>query len=215
MKTTARFELRRSKELKKLFSKERLVSIWRKLVKNQMRSLSIKDLHDYYDFNYAIEARATAIIERILAGQYRAEAPLIFRVEKNFGICRHMMIPSPSDAVVFQVLTDALYDAVIEAQPSKGAYYARDRHSLKLPHEHRLADDYPWFILWPKFQKEIWKFTRSYPYLVTTDLANYFDNIGLRELRHVVAAITKIDEVYLDLLFSLIEDLSWTPDYLP
>src|SRR4029079_11003120 len=46
-------------------------------------------------------------------------------------------------------------------------------------------------------------------------LTNYFDNISLRELRHVISAIVRTPEVYLDLMFSLIEDLSWTPDYLP
>jgi len=51
--------------------------------------------------------------------------------------------------------------------------------------------------------------------LVTTDLTNYFDNIGLRELRHVISAIVKTKEVHLDLLFCLIEGLCWNPDYLP
>ena len=180
-----------------------------------MRSFDIHDLHDYYDFNYAVEARADAIVERVLAGTYRAEAPLVYRVEKKLGVCRHLLIPSPSDALVFQLLTDELYSAVKRAQPSKGAFYARDRHTLALPHEHQEARSYPWFVLWPKFQTEIWSFSKAHSFLVTTDVTNYFDNIGLRELRHVISAIAKTKEVYLDLLFSLIEDLSWTPDYLP
>ena len=215
MTTTARFELQRSKQLKKLFTKKRLVSLWRKLVKNQMRNLDVKDLHDYYDFNYGIESRVDGIIEKILSGLYRAQAPLVYKVEKKLGVCRHMMIPSPSDALVFQVLTDELYEALKKAQPSKGAFYSRDRHTLKLPHEHRADKSYPWFILWPKFQKSIWKFSKDHKFLVTTDLANYFDNIGLRELRHVISSLSNSTEVYLDLLFSLIEDLSWKPDYLP
>ena len=125
------------------------------------------------------------------------------------------MIPVPSDALVFQLLTDALYSAIIRAQPSKGAFYARAKHTLALPHEHGETKSYPWFMLWPKFQKEIWHFSKSHRFLVTTDLTNYFDNIGLRELRHVISAIVKAKEVYLDLLFRLIEDLCWNPDYLP
>ena len=215
MKTTARFEIQRSKELNKLFTKKRMVELWRKLVRNQMRSLDIKDLHDYYDFNFAIEAKVDGILEKVLSGLYRAEAPLVYKMEKKYGVCRHMMVPSPSDALVFQVLTDELHGALIKAQPSKGAYYSRDRHFLSLPHEKKEAASYPWFILWPKFQEEVWKFSKSYKFIVTTDLANYFDNIGLRELRHVVSSLAKTKEVYLDLLFSLIEDLSWRPDYLP
>ena len=213
--TTARFELERRRQLKKLFSGPRLTDLWRKLVRDQMRTFDITDLHDYYDFNCAIEARVTSIIERVLAGQYRAEAPLVYRSEKKFGVCRHLLIPAPSDALVFQLLTDALHSPIIRSQPSKGAFYARSRHAMRLPHEHQEARSYPWFILWPKFQTEIWKFSKAHPFLVTTDLTNYFDNIGLRELRHVISAIVRTKEVYLDLVFSLIEDLSWSPDYLP
>lgn len=215
MPTTARFELQRSKQLKKLFTKKRLTKIWRDLVKEQMRRQDIKDLHDYYDFNYSLDARVETIVGKIMSGQYRAEIPLVFRIEKKLGICRHMLVPTPSDALVFQVLTDKLYESIIKEQPSKNAYYSRDRHHISLPHEHNESVYYPWFILWPRFQKDIWKFSKSHNYLVMTDLLNYFDNIGLRELRHTISAIVQTEEVYLDLLFSLIEDLSWTPDYLP
>lgn len=215
MTTTARFELQRGRQLRVLFTTERLTKLWRNLVKDQMRNLDIKDLHDYYDFNVAIEARCEGIVEKVLSGQYHADAPLIYRLERSLGICRHLMIPSPSDALVFQLLTEVLYKGITKAQPSQGAYYARDRHTLSLPHERRDAAVYPWFILWPQFQKKIWKFSKSHKYLVTTDLSNYFDNIGLRELRHVISSIIRTKEVYLDLLFSLIENLSWKPDYLP
>ena len=139
MKTTARFEIQRSKELKKLFVKRRMLELWRKLVKEQLRGLDIKDLHDYYDFNYAIDSKVDAVIEKVSSGLYRAEAPLVYKMEKKFGVCRHMLIPSPSDALVFQVLTDELFDALIKAQPSERAFYSRDRHFLKLPHEKKEA----------------------------------------------------------------------------
>jgi hypothetical protein len=215
VQTTARFDLERHKQLKKLFTRDRIVTLWRNVVRKQMRDFTITDLHDYYDFTFAVEGRADAIIERVLSGQYRAEPPLIYRIEKKLGVCRHLMVPTPSDAVVFQLLTDGLYPDIIAGQPSKAAFYSRDHSNLSLPHEHREAATYPWFILWPRFQEEIWKFSRAHKYLVTTDLTNYYDSIGLRELRHVISSIAKADEVYLDLLFSLIEDLSWTPDYLP
>lgn len=213
--TTARFELQRRKELESLFEKKRVTKLWRKLVKDQMRGLDVKDLYDYYDFNFHIEARVEEIIERVVTGHYRAEAPLVYKAEKKYGICRHLMIPSPSDALVFQVITDELYPSISKSAPSNRAFYSRDRHQLSLPHEHEEAKSYPWFILWPKFQQEIWKFSQDCKYVVTTDLTNYFDNIGLRELRHVISSISHTKEVYLDLLFSLIEDLSWHPDYLP
>jgi hypothetical protein len=112
MRTTARFEIDRQKQLATVFTRDRLVTIWKDRVRNQLRRQAITDLHDYYDFHSTIDAQADAIIERVLNGQYRSEAPIIYKLEKKIGICRHMMIPSPSDALVFQVLTErvaALY----------------------------------------------------------------------------------------------------------
>lgn len=215
MATTARFDVQRREELARVFVPSRMVKVWRELVKEQLRGLEVRDLHDYYDFNFNIEKRCDAIAERVLSGQYRAETPLVYKVEKKLGICRHMVLPSPSDALVFQVLADALVEDLLKTQPSKKAFYARDRHSLRLPHEVKATVGYPWFTLWPKFQKEIWGFTSAYPILVTTDLTNYYDNIALDDLRRVVAGHIHAKEALLDLLFSLIEDLAWRPDYLP
>jgi len=180
-----------------------------------MRALHILDLHDYYDFNINIESKASEIRNQIIGAQYRASSPLIYRLEKRFGICRRLMVPNPSDALVFQIITDHLYPLVKKAQPSEKAYYSRDRHVLKLPHEFRDLVGYPWHILWPKFQKDIWKFTDECDFLITTDITDFFDNIGLRELRSIVSSKIDTDEVILDLLFNIIEQLSWTPDYLP
>ncbi|MFH0847100.1 MAG: RNA-directed DNA polymerase [Chloroflexota bacterium] len=179
-----------------------------------MRSLDIVDLHDYYDFSSNISEKAKEISTQVLKAQYRASSPLIYRLERQYGICRHIMIPAPSDALVFQTITEHLSPLLEKAQPTKKAYFSRDRHSLKLPHQFR-ETRYPWDILWPKFQKDIWKFTDACSYLVVTDITNFFDNIGLRELRHIVSSRIEVKEVILDLLFNIIEQLAWTPDYLP
>ena len=215
MATTARFNVQRRQELSAVFKPARMARVWRELVRQQLRRLEIPDLHDYYDFNFNIETRVEAIAERILAGQFRADIPLVYRVEKKLGICRHMMLPSPSDALVFQVIADSLYAELVKVQPSKQAYYARDRHALKLPHDGPTPPSYPWFVLWPQFQEEIWGFAKSHPILVTTDLSNYFDNIEFDDLRRVIAGHIPAKEVLLDVLFSLVEDLAWRPDYLP
>lgn len=214
MRTTARFSIIRKRALGRVFSVKNLSAIWRSVVKGQMRTLDIIDLHDYYDFNSNITEKANEIRAQILKAEYKASSPLIYRLEKKYGICRHIMIPTPSDALVFQTVTEYLAPYVKNSQPTDKAYYSRDKHTLKLPHQLQLTP-YPWFILWPKFQKDIWKFTDSCPYLVVTDITDFFDNIGLRELRHIVSAHLKVKEVVFDLLFNIIEQLAWVPDYLP
>lgn len=152
MKKTARFSIVREKVLSSLFQPKNLSTVWRQIVKKQMRSLDIIDLYDYYDFSSNIEERAKEISTQILKAQYRATSPLIYSLEKKYGICRHMMIPSPSDALVFQTVTEHLAPLIEEAQPTKKAYYSRDKHTLKLPHQ-LLTTRYPWFILLAQIPK--------------------------------------------------------------
>jgi hypothetical protein len=124
------------------------------------------------------------------------------------------MIPSPSDALVFQTITEYLTPKIQNNQPTDKAYHSRDKATLKLPHEANSPRE-PWYILWPKYQRQILKFTNDCEYLVVTDISNYYDNIGLRELRNIVSNYSQPKEVVLDFLFNIIEQLSWTPDYLP
>lgn len=215
MKKTARFSILREKTLAGLFTNKNLAAIWRSIVRSQMRGLDIIDLHDYYDFNANIDEKAKEIRSQILRAQYKASSPLIYKVEKRYGICRRIMIPAPSDALVFQAITEHMSPSLKAAQPTKKAYYSRDKHTVKLPHQFGETSAYPWSILWPKFQKDIWKFTDQCAYLAVTDITDFFDNIGLRELRHIVSSRIKVDEVILDLLFNIVEQLAWSPDYLP
>ena len=143
MRTTERFNIQRRKQLEKVFNEPALVKIWRKIVKKQMRSLDIIDLHDYYDFNYRIEERAKNISKNVLEGRYKAHAPLIFKVEKKMGICRHLMLPTPSDALVLQAIVESISGAIDTSKPTDKAYYSRDKHNLKLPHEIKEPGDYP------------------------------------------------------------------------
>lgn len=48
-----------------------------------------------------------------------------------------------------------------------------------------------------------------------TDIANYFDNIDYRHLRNVISTVATFDEVILDVLFQVLDGISWRPDYLP
>ncbi|MEM6845108.1 MAG: RNA-directed DNA polymerase [Bacteroidota bacterium] len=171
-------------------------------------------LGTYYDFNYNIEERSQTIRNEILSGSYRASKPIIFRLEKKFGVCRHLTIPQPSDALVLQVLTEALSVKVLKKQPSRNAFYSRDRHNMRHLHE---IDEYGLDVKtqWKKMQRSIYNFSESKELLVVTDLSNYYDSIDLIELRSIVAQLSEANEVVIDLLFSIIEEISWRPDYLP
>lgn len=212
---TERFNRLRKNELSKIFEKKSIINTWRNIVKNQLRSLDLQDLYDHYDFNYNIEERALAIRAEILNGTYKVAQPLIYRIEKKFGVCRHLVIPQPIDALVLQVLVEYIADNIIENQPSKNAFYSRDKHNMSSkPHN---VDEYglTWRQQWKQLQTKIYNFNKGKNLIVVTDLSNYYDSIDINELRKVFTSYSKIHEVIIDLLFRIIEEISWKPDYLP
>lgn len=211
---TERFQRLRKKALNAVFEKEIAKKIWRSTVRGQLRSMDIKDLYDHYDFNFNIEDRIQSIKASILDGSYSVGTPLIYKTEKKYGICRHMVIPQPEDALILQCLVEQVSNSVIKKQPSRNAFYSRDKHNVKKPHqavEYGISFREQWKVL----QKQIYNFTDTFDFLVVTDLTNYFDSIDLRELRRVFVSYVEADEVIIDLIFRVVEGLSWKPDYLP
>lgn len=211
---TDRFRKLRKEALSGIFEKKYVSSVWREIVRGQLRSLDFKDLYDHYDFNYNIEDRATAIRNEILNGTYRVSLPLIYRLEKKFGVCRHIVIPQPVDALVLQVLVESISDQIIKHQPSENSFYSRDKHNVGKPHE---AAEYGLSFRrqWKKLQKEIYRFNDEKELLIVSDLSNYYDSISIEELKKVFLGYVDNNEVLVDILFRVIEEISWKPDYLP
>ena len=116
--------------------------------------------------------------------------------------------------MVLQVLIESIGDQVLKKQPSKKAFFSRDRHNVKKPHEVSTSD-YFWKGQWKELQKQIYKFNETFELLIVTDLSNFYDSIDIRELRKVFTSYSQVDEVIIDLLFQMLEDISWKPDYLP
>ena len=132
---TERFDQLRKEALRKVFSKRSIIVTWRNVIRDQLRAMDFKDSYDYYDFNYNIEDRALALRNEIIGGSYRASQPFLYRAEKKFGVCRHMVIPSPADALTMQILVDIVADDILKQQPSPNAFYSRSKHNIPAPHQ--------------------------------------------------------------------------------
>jgi len=129
-------------------------------------------------------------------------------------MCRLVPVPTPTDAVVLQTLVESIYPAVKEKQPSQNAFYSRT-HQKFVPEIEVDDAGYFWFTNWKKFSDRLYEFSSAFPYLIVTDLVNFFDNIEFRRLRNTLSALGAFDEKLIDLLFLILEQLLWRPDYLP
>lgn len=197
------------------FKTSKMETAWKKYVKEGMRGQALLDLHDYFDFHRRKTQILSSISSQIKEGMYRPKLHYEIIVEKKFGVSRHQLIPSPEDAVVLQSIVESISPIINNAQPSDRAYYSRSHASPKSEADIDETFPYAWWELWPEFQEKIYEFTKTFDYVVISDISNYFDNIIFRQLRNVLASYGRIDETLLDFLFYMIEAFVWRPDYLP
>ncbi|MDG7000604.1 MAG: RNA-directed DNA polymerase, partial [Nitrososphaerota archaeon] len=86
---TVRFDTERKEILEDTFKIKNIVSVWQKIVWQQMRKIfPIKDLYDYYDFNYNIRNIADRLRSDVITTEYYPSRPLIYKLEKKNGISR-------------------------------------------------------------------------------------------------------------------------------
>lgn len=214
MLKTARFRVR-EEQLSKALHPQKMSALWKSHVRSVLRDQSITDLHDYYDFHINLENRIEAIRSAIFQGIYQPFRPIRVRSEKKHGLSRQLVILNPDDALVFEALGDFLIPIIESAQPSKKAYFSRNRLQPKSPDDVDENFGYPWWILWPQFQKRILEFSQKRKYTVVTDVANYYDGIDFVQLRNYISSLGHFSEILLDFLFFLLERFVWRPDYLP
>ncbi|MDI6915530.1 MAG: RNA-directed DNA polymerase, partial [Desulfitobacteriaceae bacterium] len=187
----------------------------KKYVKDGMRNQPILDLHDYYDFHRNCPEILSNVRAQIIGGRYYPKTPYVVRTEKKLGICRHLQIPTPEDAVVLQTLVFNLEQIIKAAEPTKRAYYSRSHRRPKSESDIDTTYSYDWLELWREFQERIYEFNKVFDYVVVTDIANYFDNISFNFLRKLLSSYGLFEESFLDFLFYMLDAFVWRPDYLP
>lgn len=201
-------------ELGRVLTTKAMRTAWKKTVRQGLRYQAIQDLHDYLDVHRRLDDIVARVQTDVLTGSYRPKEPDVVTVEKKLGIPRRVVIPAPVDALVLQTITDALEQDIRRKQPFPNAYYSRT-HAPPGAESFKGTFAYPWWSLWPKFQKQILQFAKSSAFTVTTDIANYFDAVALERLRKSISAQTAFQEPVMDFLFMMLEAFVWRPDYIP
>ncbi len=199
--------------LKSILHPKKLVKVWRNDVRQKLRNQGIKDLYDYYDFNYNIEQNSKILSNMIINGDYRPYTPLIYSLEKKHGISRHMVIPSPADSLLLQVLTNKMRDRILKKQPSKNAFFSRDKSfitkSWQVNNQYGL-----WYVQWRNMQQKIFRFQKTFNYLVVTDITDYYDNIDFAIMKqNLLRILGDTPEVLINMVMKIIEGIAWRPKY--
>lgn len=186
---------------------------WTKYVRPGLRDQEILDLYDYNDFHWGRKTYFESLRSEILAGTYMPRAAMPVRVEKANGVNRTLIIPCAQDCVVLQCIVEHVLERVLAKQPSKNAFFSRS-HGF-VGGELGFDAHYIWFRRWRTYSKRRFQLTTTFSHICTTDVANYFDNIDYSHLRSILSSVSRIDEVILDIMFRVLDAVSWRPDYLP
>ncbi|WP_162291024.1 RNA-directed DNA polymerase [Erythrobacter colymbi] len=203
----------RRKKLEVAFSTAAMEKVWKDYVRPGLRSQEVLDLFDYNDFHWNKSAHFEHLAQALIDGRYRPLPSHPHRLEKRLGVCRTVVLPSPQDAVVLQCLSEVILPRALKKQPSKNAFFSRS-HSGPAA-EFTFGTDYIWFKRWPEFSKKRTALSSTHEYVVTTDISNFYDNIKYSDLRNLLSDLGRVSEVLLDILFDVIDRISWRPDYLP
>ena len=199
--------------MEKTFAVAAMETVWKNYVRPGLRGQEILDLHDYNDFHWGRRQLFQNRYSDICAGRYAPLPSTPVRVEKKHGVSRTLVLPAPHDWVVLQCIVESPLPTALKKQPSHNAFFSRS-HGFSKP-EFWFEKDYIWFKRWAVFSKTWVEIISTHTHICTTDIANYFDNIDYLHLRNMISVLDDVDEVTLDILFKVLDQISWRPDYLP
>lgn len=198
--------------LEAVFTESRLLRLWTSKVRNFQKGQLLFDLYDNLDFHDQRVEEVRQICQAALAGEYNLTSRIRVSVEKSKGLCRHLSVPNCRDALVLQALSDALYLSLKKSAPSSNAYFEQKENSFS----RNSLSEYGTLASWKKFQTALLGFTKVRRYVVVTDIANFYDFIGHRNLRNIISSRSDgQNEVVLDALIFCLNQLVWRAEYMP
>lgn len=207
----------KSVHLRKIVAASKLRTLWKNTVRDHMRRQLVPDAVEFLDFHIHLKQRSNELENAICSGEYQPRRTTRMRLEKSRGLCRQIVLPSPEDALILQALSNSLWDEISSKAPSKNAFYAPKDQPFSKTNIDPGEDDWGYGPLeaWLDFQQSILSFSKHHPYIVVTDIANYYDFILHGFLRAILAEYAQEKEHALDLLLYMLDSMLWRPDYMP
>ena len=158
--------------------------LWKawKNVRKLLRSASRRDVTDYFEFDVDPDQWISKAIKDIREGRYEPEAPYRFSLAKSMGFVRRMTMPRIRDLVIYRAITDRVL-LRIRRSPGEHVHFARNtiasdrKEALESgDYDHLSGKAFEEWLKFHQYRKRL-LFDRIYPFVVLTDITNYFDTI--------------------------------------
>ncbi len=203
-------------------------SLWKawKAVRKELKNSSVRDVVDFLEYDVAPDVWINRLLTNISQGTYEPQPPRRFTLGKSKGFSRTMTLPAVPDLVLYRALADFIFQKAQRRQ-RKHVYFLRSQHSnvqrrvlaepvdpaqLSLPHYR--ASSQRSFLNWLKYDqyRKHLIFKRVHPFLVVTDVSNFFDSVLHSHVDEALQGLS-IPTRTVGLLTFLLERLSIRQEY--
>ena len=189
-----------------------LKTIWKNQVRRHLRAARLADFYLAVDalqfaaYEWNLDDLLTALMRDIRSGDYLPErAEIIWSAKKN-GMSRPLAFLEPRDALLYRALVTFVQPDLLTST-RLWTSYRRDEQGNRCHFEQVDSEDnsYPdWFAIWKDRQGAIATMSDNYPYIVESDIANYFPTIDRPAVAELFLSITRLSRDAVRLLMHLL-----------
>ncbi len=205
-------------------SKSSLWSTW-KIIRAELKNASIRDVIDFADYDVHPDKWIQTLLNQISSGRYEPATPFRFTLGKSNGFSRTMTQPAIPDLVLYRTIVDIIYRKSLKRE-HKHVYFKREHlQQAQAVAQQQVMQQINWaaqyrmtsqrsFYNWLKYAqyRKYLLLQKIHPYLVVTDITNFFDSVLHSHVEEALRGIP-FDPRMLGLLFFLLERLSIRQDY--
>lgn len=197
-------------------SKATLWESWRN-VRKQLSRTFLRDVTDFVEYDVDPDWWIKRLLDDLATGKYEPATPTRFPVAKKMGFSRRMTQPSIPDLVIYRAIVDQIYKKA-KRHERKHVYFAQNTLAKKVRTlEAELEDgDSAYKFLsgnailkwleYDQYRKHL-LLDHVHPFIVTTDITNFFDTVLFDRVADALHNI-RVDRELVGLLFFILERLS-------
>ncbi|HLC30233.1 MAG TPA: hypothetical protein VJM51_05585 [Dehalococcoidia bacterium] len=183
----------------------------------------VKDATAGIAFELSLKEALSYLRVRILDGSYRPHPPLIIEAAKSKLLHRRLSFLSLEDALMLGVLVQAARPSLIAKMPEWVSFGRLDDTAQQTTQPQKkkkkqiVTMDYEgWWTRWLRYMKLLQVIEEDpNPFLVTSDVVNFFGSVDLSLLRGKVTGATSLDSIANDLMFYILERLQPSENFGP
>ena len=188
-------------------------SLWQawKDVRKLLRKSSRRDVTDYFEFDVDPDLWIKGLASDIRRGTYEPATPYRFSLAKSMGFSRRMTMPQIRDLVVYRAVINQILKHAGRS-PGTHIHFARraiSKHKYSVEavgYGHLFGNSFEEWLKFNQYRRYL-LLGNVYPYIVLTDITNYFDSILFDRVVDV-AMKSKMNSATLGLLRFLLERLA-------